>query len=372
LEKLPWKGNKWWVSHLNYSDEVISKMNLPEQVTFHDVTLRDGEQTPGIVLREEEKVRIARELDTIGVGRIEAGMPVVSDAEKKTVKKIANSGLNAKIMALCRLVKSDIDTALDCDVWGVVLEGPVGYPKLQYQFGWSEEEVINRALESIDYAKTHGLHVVFFGVDTTRSDLEFLTRIFKAAVEEAHADGIAVVDTYSAVTPLTMDYLIRSLKSHLEVPLEVHCHNDLGMATANTLAAVGAGAQVVHVTVNGIGERSGNAALEEVAIDLLLFFGMNTGLHFEKFYQLSKLVQELTNFKMPTNKPLVGNNAFARESGIGVAGWVKYQLGSQAILPELVGNVNKIFLGKKSGRVETKGAGDKCVRRADKKDPRGC
>jgi len=344
-----YKSDKWWVSHLNFRDEIRKQMDFPKRVIIHDTTLRDGEQTAGIVLGIEDKIEIATKLDEIGVHRIEVGMPVVSKEEKKAVKTVAGLGLNSDIYALCRCLKGDINAAIDCDVQGIICEIPVGYPKLRYQTKWTEEEVTSKAIEHIGYAKDHGLSVSFFGVDTTRAHLDFLKNLFYKISVEANADAAVVVDTYSCVTPQAIHYLIHEIRKTVKMPIEIHCHNDLGLAVANTLFAVCAGSEVVHTTVNGIGERCGNAALEEVALSLYLFYGINTGLKFEELCNLSRLVERLTKFRIQPNKPIVGEYAFTRESGIAIAGWMNYFLGSEAFLPELVGNKHRVFVGKKSG-----------------------
>ena len=343
-----WVGKDYWVSQYNFDDEVTSSFHFPDEVIFHDVTLRDGEQTPGIVLRKNEKVEIARKLDEIGVHRIEAGMPVVSQDDFDAVREIAHLGLSSKVFAFSRLVKEDIETALKCDVEGVICEGPVGYPKLK-QFNWTNEQVIRRAIDAIDFAKKHGLWTVFFGVDGTRAEFEFFKAILGAVSEQAHPDAFAIVDTFGCVTPEAFGRLVRELKKTVKEPLEVHTHNDFGLGVATSIAGVQNGASAIHTSVNGIGERSGNASFEEVAMTLKYLYGQPVRFQFQKFKELSSLVQKYTRFPMAPNKPVVGERVFTREAGISIAGWMKYNLGSEAYLPDLVGNKHGVFLGKKSG-----------------------
>ena len=345
----PWKGEKWWVSPLNFMEEVSSNTSPTGKVEFHDVTLRDGEQTPGVVFRKEEKVAIARMLDEVGIHRIEAGMPVVSKEDAEAVRAIAHEGLRAKVMGFSRLVKEDLDAVLNCDVSGVVCEGPVGEPKLN-QFGWSREEVVSKAFDAIDYAKSHGLYTVFFGVDTTRAELTFLLDFFRRLGQETKVDAIALVDTFGCSTPEAIKFLVQQTRQVVKLPLEIHCHNDFGLGTACTIAAVTGGAQVVHTSVNGIGERTGNVSFEEVAVSLKLLYDLDVDIKLEKLFELSRLVEKHSGFKLSPNKPVVGERAFTREAGIGVAGWMKYYLGSEAFLPELVGNKHGVVLGKKSGK----------------------
>jgi isopropylmalate/homocitrate/citramalate synthase len=343
-----WVGKDYWVSQYNFDADVMSKIRFPSEVIFHDVTLRDGEQTPGIVLRSNEKIEIARKLDEVGVHRIEAGMPVVSQEDFDAVKGIAHLGLNAKIFAFSRLVKEDIETALKCDVSGIICEGPVGFPKLK-QFNWTEEQVISRAVDAIDFAKKHGLWTAFFGVDGSRADLDFFKQILKTVSEQAHPDSFVVVDTFGCATPEGFGKLVREIRSAVKEPLEVHTHNDFGLGVAVAIAGIQNGASVVHTSVNGIGERSGNASFEEVAMTLKYLYGQKVNFNFSKFKDLSRVVQTMTRFPLAPNKPVVGDRVFTREAGISIAGWMKYNLGSEAYLPSVVGNRHGVFLGKKSG-----------------------
>jgi len=317
-------------------------------VEFHDVTLRDGEQTPGVVFNSADKVEIARALSELGVARIEAGMPVISGEERNAIRSIVKERLRAKVFTLSRLRKEDIEATAQSEVYGTVLEAPVGVPKLR-QFGWGLEQVMNMSLEMIDYAKSHGLYVTYFGVDTTRADEGGFFGLMEEVVK-SRADAFAVVDTFGCITPDGMRYLVRRLRQLTKKPIEVHTHNDLGLAVVNTVAAVLEGAGVVHTAVNGLGERVGNASFDEVVANLELMLGIRTGVDMAGLKKLSKLVEMRSGFRMPANKPLVGENAFARESGISVAGWAKYNLGSEPLLPEVVGNVHRVLVGKKSGR----------------------
>jgi isopropylmalate/homocitrate/citramalate synthase len=344
-----WRGERFWVSPYNFADEVVKQFRYTEKIEIHDVTLRDGEQTPGVVLRSAEKLEIAKALDELGVHRIEAGMPVVSKEDFEAVKLIAGEGLRARVFGFSRLVKEDIDACLSAGVEGIITEGPVGVPKLM-QFGWKQEDVIAKAIEHVDYAKDHGLYTVFFGVDGSRADINFLKNIYLRVVEEAGADGVVVVDTFGCATPEGFRYLVGEVVKTVKVPVEVHCHNDFGLGPAVSIAGLSAGASVVHVSMNGIGERAGNAGLEEVALALELLYGKRLGLRYEKLYEVSKLVERLTGFKLAPNKPVVGERVFTRESGISVAGWMKFNLGSEAYLPSLVGNRHDVLVGKKSGR----------------------
>jgi methanogen homocitrate synthase len=349
LENGPWVGDRWWVSHLNYAPDVTKHFGLPAKVEIYDVTLRDGEQTPGVVFRKEEKLEIAKLLDEVGVHRIEAGMPVVSDEDFAAVKAIAHAGLNAKVFGFCRMVREDVEAALQTDVQGVVIEGPVGVPKLK-QFGWSQNEIVKRAIDTIDFAKAHGLQTAFFSVDMTRADLEFIRRLLSELAAKTKVDAFVIVDTFGCALPETVTYLVKQVKQAVKQPLEIHCHNDFGLGTACTLAAVAAGAEVAHTSVNGIGERTGNVSFEEVVMGLRFLYGVKLDIKFDRLVELSKLVESYSRVRVPVNRPFVGERSFTREAGISVAGWLKYNLGSEPILPELVGNNHGVLIGKKSGR----------------------
>ncbi|MEM4382753.1 MAG: hypothetical protein QXH32_03140 [Candidatus Caldarchaeum sp.] len=349
-----WRTPLSWVSYFNFSKEVKKFLKPASKVVLHDVTLRDGEQTPGIVFRQNEKVEIASKLDEVGVHRIEAGFPAVSEEDKLAVKKIVSLGIRAKVFALARLKKDDIDLALDCDVDGVVCEGSTSDIHLKYRLNVSREEIIKRAVESVDYAKAHGLYASFMSVDSTRTDLKYLIRVIKTLTKNTKVDSIVITDSYCAQHPLAFMVFVKKIKKMCNVPLEVHCHNELGLAVANTLMGISQGAQVAHVSVNGLGEKTGNAALEETAVALKLLFGIETGIVYEKLYELSQLVQKLSGFKVSLNKPVVGDYAFARESGLVVYGLLKFPLSVQSYNPELVGNTTKIILGKKSGKESLK------------------
>lgn len=347
LESGRWRGDNFWVSHFNY-DTTESKSLFPDKIIFHDVTLRDGEQTPGVVLRKNEKVEIASLLDQVGVQRIEAGMPVVSEEDRQAVKEIAHMGFNARVIAFSRVVKEDIDAAIECDVDGIICEAPVGIPKLK-QFGWGYDVVVQKAVEAVDYAKKHGLWVAFFGVDGTRADPSFLSFLYGKMDKELHVDSLVVVDTFGCSTPEGFGKLVRYIKGKVSCPVEVHTHNDFGLGVAVAISGLKNGASVVHTSVNGIGERAGNASFEEVAMCLKYLYGQNVDINFGRLKELSELIERYTGFSLQPNKPVVGSRVFTREAGISIAGWVKYKLGSEAYEPEIVGNKHGVVLGKKSG-----------------------
>lgn len=312
-----------------------------------DVTLRDGEQMPGVVFRPDEKLDIALRLDEIGVEVIEAGFPVVSKAEKNAVKEVCDLGLNAKISALSRSVKADVDAALDCGVDMISVFIATSELHLKYKLHMSCPEAIRCALEAVEYAKDHGLIVRFSAEDATRTDFETLKKLYKKA-EERHADYISVADTVGVMNPRTTYYMISEIKKVVNIPICMHCHDDLGMALANTLAGAEAGAKQLHTTVNGIGERSGNTPLEELLVALRLHHGIDR-YDLTKLKDLSKLVESYSGIPVAKNKAVVGANAFAHESGIHVAAVLEEPRTYELYSPELVGAARHIIIGKHTG-----------------------
>lgn len=350
MENKYFQEGKWWVSPYNFSDEVTGGFDLPEKVEIHDATLRDGEQTPGVVFRKEDKIRIAQMLDEVGVERIEAGMPAVSEEDFQAIKEISQLGLKAKVFTFARALPVDIDKAIDCGADGVVIEIPIGYPKLKYQFGWTWEDVLRKSVDCINYARDKKMHTLYFPYDTTRARDEDLTNLLTRLMADAPPDSIGVVDTMGCALPEAIKYLVRKVKGLTGLPIEIHTHNDFGMGVATELAAVTAGASVVHSCINGLGERTGNAALEELMIGLHMLLGLETPYRFDKLLSLCKLAEELSGVKPATNKPVIGVGNYTRESGIGVDLVMKTPLAMFATAPQFFGRQGEVVLGKKSGK----------------------
>jgi isopropylmalate/homocitrate/citramalate synthase len=344
------RENQWWVSPYNFIPEVRAKLNLPERVAIHDATLRDGEQTPGVVFSIADKVAIAEKLAEVGVERIEAGMPAVSEQDFRAIKEISRLGLKSRIYILARAMNADIDKAVECGCHGVIIEIPIGYPKLKYQFQWTWEDVLRKSIGVIQHAKSQGLHVVYFPYDTTRAREEDLKNLFTRLMEEAPPDAIGVVDTMGCALPEAIKYLVRLVKSLTKLPVEVHTHNDFGMAVATELAGIEAGAECVHSCANGLGERTGNAALEELMIALHVLYGYETSYDLGKLPELGELVRRLSKQNFAANKPILGERNFTRESGIGVDLVVKEPLAMFGTHPALTGRHGEVVLGKKSGK----------------------
>lgn len=347
-----WTEN-WWVSEYNYNDEVRKDFHLPQKVEIHDATLRDGEQTPGVVFTKDDKIRIAELLAEIGVDRIEAGMPAVSQSDADAIREIAKRNLGPKIMVFCRAMKDDVDRAVDCGANGIILEAPSGLPKLKYQFAskWTEETLSEAVINTINYAKDKGLFVNYFPFDTTRAELPFLKRLLTTVTSNSNPDSVTVVDTTGSVTPMGMRYLVRQVKEVVNLPIEVHTHNDFGLGTATTFAAVEEGAQVVHSCIDGLGERTGNTALEEIILGLRALYGIEfPNFKFNQLAALTKEVEEISGKKLAQNKPVAGLLPFTREIGLGMKVLEDYPLAIFPFLPDFVGQKMKIVMGKKSGK----------------------
>jgi isopropylmalate/homocitrate/citramalate synthase len=322
------------------------------KILISDCTLRDGEQQADIVLDRAAKVEIAKALDEIGIFEIEAGVVASSAEDRHAIAEICSLHLNAKVSVLCRGLEADIDDAARLGVWGVRLSFPVSPIERMHKLkNISDEDYLKRALELVRYAKAKGLHVIFSPYDTTRADLPFLLR-FARALQDARTDRLRIVDTTGCALPAAISHLTREIRRVApDLPIEIHCHNDFGLACANTLASLESGADFVSSTVNGLGERCGNASSEEVIIALEVLYGYRTGIDLKKLTALSKRISELSRIAIPVNKPVVGENAFRHEAGMVVAGVLKDPFTAEPYSPDIVGQQRRILIGKKSGLV---------------------
>jgi len=325
----------------------MSNKNV-KYIRIFDTTLRDGEQTPGVSLTIEDKIEIAHQLNNLGVDVIEAGSPMSSDGEKKVVKAIANEGLKSEVCALARATKGDIDKAIDCDVDLIHMFIPTSPVQMKYAVNLSSDQVLSATVNMIEYIKKHGLKCEFSPMDATRSEMLFLKQICQAA-EKSGADMINIPDTVGIMIPKNMSKFIQELRSTVKVPISIHCHDDFGMAVANSLAAVETGATQIHCTINGLGERAGNASLEEIVMALHMIYNMKTGINSRLLYSTSRIVSTLTGVFVQANKAIVGQNAFAHESGIHTRGVTVKPLTFEPIKPELVGRKRKLVAGKLAG-----------------------
>jgi D-citramalate synthase len=326
---------------------------MVKKVRVLDTTLRDGEQTPGVSLTPDEKLTVAKALDELGVDVIEAGAAVTSEGERQALKKIAREGLRAEVASFARVMRSDVDLALSCDVDSVFLVVPTSDIHLRYKLKKTQAEILAMTADVVSYCKKHGLAVDVCCEDGSRTDAGFLAKVLRAASDHK-ADRFTVADTVGVSTPDKMRALFSELSKKTKLPLCVHCHDDLGLATANTVAAVEAGASMVDVAVNGLGERAGNASLEEVVMALSMGYGAATNVKTAKITSVSELVEKIYGVPVPPNKAIVGENAFTHEAGIHVDGILKKSETYEAINPELVGAKRRFVLGKHVGQKAVK------------------
>ena len=335
----------FYLSHYRTGIDIKS----PDRVYIFDTTLRDGEQTPGVTFTVDEKITIARQLDKLGVDIIEAGFPITSQGEAESVKRIAAEGLRARVAALARPIKLDIDKAIDSGVDYVHIFIATSDIHLEHKLKMTREQVKQQAVEGIEYAKDHGVYVEFSPEDATRTEIGYLKEVCQA-VTDAGADKINVPDTVGVLTPRITYEFFKDIRSVTRLPLSAHAHNDFGQATALSLAAVEAGAEQVQVCVNGLGERAGNASLEEVVIGLIAQHGVKTNIDTTEIAETSELIQRLTGMYLLPNKPIVGDNAFTHESGIHVHGLLGHPGTYEALTPEIVGKKRRFVAGKHTGR----------------------
>lgn len=346
-----YKENGWWTSPYNEYPEVRDSKQRAAKVEIHDATLRDGEQTPGVVFSVDDKIRIAEKLDEVGIERIEAGMPAVTKADYDAIKAICKRNLKAKIFTFARAMRLDIDQAVECGAHGVVIEIPIGYPKLKYQFKWTWENVLEKSIDCINYARSQGLFVCYFPYDATRARDEDLSQLLTGIMKNSPPNSIGLVDTMGCALPETIAYMVRKIKKLTGgLTVEVHTHNDFGMAVATELAGVAAGAEVIHSCVNGLGERTGNAAAEELMVGLKMLMGYDNDYKFDKLIELCQMVEKMSGVPMAPNKPVAGIRNYTRESGIGIDLVMKEPLAMFATDPQYFGRTGDVVLGKKSGK----------------------
>ncbi len=350
----PWHTGRWFVSPWNYDTEVMQETQFPKRVKFHDVCLRDGEQQAGVEFTPAEKVRLATMLAEAGVHRIEAGMPAVSAADAKAIKEIVKRNLPAEIFAFSRCMKEDVKRAVDTGVKGVVMEVPSSEHIIQFAYQWTLDQAVETSIEATQYAKSQGLYVVFFPIDASRADMSWYLKVIEQVATQGHMDALALVDTFGVLSPHAVRYFVRHTRERIKKPLETHFHMDFGMGVANTVIAVAEGAEVIHSTISGIGERAGNAPTEDTLLALLTMYGVDTGIKTERLTKLSRYVRKIGRLAMPANRQIVGDTLFDIESGI-IASWYKnaakdHFLEVFPFHPNLVGQrMPRVVLGKNSG-----------------------
>ena len=330
----------------------------PRHVGLYDTTLRDGEQAVGVALDPEQKLEIARLLDSLGIDRIEAGFPRVSADDAHAISLIAGARLDAEIWGFSRAVQADVEALVELGLRHSVIEAPVSQTKLK-AYGVEPGTMLERIRKAIAFAAEHDITVAYFAVDGTRADLGFLERAYSTAVE-AGAREVVVVDTLGVATPEAAAYLVERVRGWVDVPIHWHGHNDFGLATAAAVAAVDAGAEWIHGTINGMGERAGNASLPEVALALGALYGVHTNMRLERARDVSGRVREVSGYELEPWKPLVGETLFRRESGA-VASQFHDPPAIEPYAADLVGADRALVLGKKSGldsiRIKCEGLG---------------
>ena len=336
------------MSELNRQAAEAVQLAAAQQIRFYDTTLRDGEQTVGVVLDPVQKLELAQQIDSLGINRIEAGFPRVSAEDAEAIRMISEAGLKAEIWGFARAAKADVEELVRLELRYSVIEIPVSEIKLK-AYGFGEEEALRRISEAIGLAAKNNIHVAFFPVDSTRADLNFLKRIYKAAIN-AGAKEAVIVDTIGACGPEAVEFLVRQVREWAgpNTPIHFHGHNDFGLATACAVAAVRAGASWIQGTINGMGERAGNADLGEIALALKCIYGVDSALDLRRIREVSRAVRESSRYEMEPWKPVVGRNLFARESGA-VASQFHIPEAIEPFSAEIVGADREIVLGKKSG-----------------------
>lgn len=355
MSEHPWKSENWFSSAWNFNQEVTKDLNFAKEIKIHDVTLRDGEQQTGIAFTYDDKLRIAEGLAEAGIHRIEAGLPAVSPDDFKAIAEIVKRDLGPEIYSFCRCMKQDIDASVDCGVKGLIMEVPASTHLIEHAYKWPLQKALDLSIEATSYAHEKGLEVVFFPIDFSRSEIGWVLDLIDKVATDGHMDALALVDTFGVVSPHAMKYFVRSVKQRFpNTRLETHFHQDFGVGVANTLLALGEGAEVVHSTVLGLGERAGNAPTEDTVMALLTMYGIDIGINYDKLYPLAKMVQEISGVEVPSNRAVVGDQLFQVESGI-IANWFKncgteFQTELFPYRPEFVGQPHAdVVMGKGSG-----------------------
>ena len=341
-------ADKIWISELNQDERVQQGFDRSRTVRFYDTTLRDGEQAIGVVFDAKQKFEIACKLDELGVGRIESGFPRVSAEDTEAVKRMLAAGLSAEIWGFARCVIADLDAHIELGTQQVLVEISTSDVKMQ-AYGFSRQQVLERMSKAVRHARDHGMRVNFFAVDATRSDQAFLKDVYSRAIE-CGAEEISVVDTIGACAPETVEILVRDIARHVgpDIPIHWHGHNDFGLATASAIAAVRGGASWIQGTINGMGERAGNADICEVALALQCLYNVPVELDLSKAREVSRIVRQAGGYQVDGWKPVVGENLYVRESGA-VASQFHIPEAIEPYSADIVAAERRIVLGKKSG-----------------------
>ena len=355
LNGMPYFDEEYWVSPINYEPEVRNK--YPKEMLIYDVTLRDGEQTPGVCWNEDERVRIAQAFEEIGIKRIEVGMPAVSDTIGKAVKRLRAQNTKLDLVTLNRAKNEDLDLSEEIGITSVIVEHTVNPYLCKYGLDLTVEKLIDRLVTSIIYAKEKKMNVNFFGWDSFRCSIPYLKKIFGTVVKEAKPDSITLTDTFGVALPAAVKYTVEQVRSVVgDTPIQFHGHNEFGVGTAAALAAIEGGATCVHGAINGLGERTGNTPTEELAMALELLLGVKTGVDISRIYDTCHLVSEIAKMPIEAKKPITGSLLGFVESGLVTE--ISYRLrnvgiktGMAPFTQELVGaKPQQYAIGKGSGR----------------------
>lgn len=346
----------WYVSHYNFKERESGKFNFPNKVVIHDNTLREGEQHVGVSFTKEQKKEIAIKLSEAGIPRIEVTIIASSEEDRQALKEISVMNLNSKIFGLCRLMKKDVDMAIECGIKdiGLILLGNDQYLKT---YNWQVDQLIAMASETAKYAKEKGFFVTLMIADASKMDTDRFLKIVNTVAQEANIDSVSAMDTFGGFSPLGTESFVTTVTKEMLVPLELHCHNDYGLATANSLAAVSKGIKTLHTSILGLGERIGNAPTEEVVASLEMLYGVDTGIKLNKLYELAKLVSEYSGIPLLNNKTVVGGGINHIVSGLVATEYVRLKDANEGMekwlfpfLPETVGlDQTELVLGKASG-----------------------
>lgn len=356
MNNTPYNNPMWRVSPWNYDPSITDNFNFAKKILVHDVTLRDGEQETGVVFTAQDKITIAKKLAKLGVHRIEAGMPAVSNEDEYAVKAIKDLNLGSEIFAFARCMVDDVEKAAKAGCDGIVMEIGANKEFVEKAYGKSFDWAKKAAIDATSAAKELGLYTAFFTIDGTRANINELLDMLEEIATNGHMDSVVLADTFGCAIPESYAMVIKRLKDRFHKPVEAHCHMAFGLGVSNTIAALQAGADVAQVTVAGLGEGAGNTPIEDVAMSLKCLYGIDLGLNTEYLMDTAKTVCEIANnHAIPVNRPILGERVFQVESGVGVmfatnaanAGDFEIMC---AFNPALVGQPPMDFvMGKKSG-----------------------
>ncbi len=333
----------------NYYAYKYNEMGVnSKKIHVLDSTLREGEQHPGVTFSNKQRIQIAWMLDYFGVDQIEIS-PVVSNDHKEATKTIIKQGLRANIVAHVRALKEDVDVAIDCDATWMATYLGISDIHLNDKLRITRDEALRRAVETVEYAKSHGLKMRFTMEDASRTDPAFLIKMCKA-IEEVGVDRISIPDTVGIMRPNGMYNLVKTVHDQIKTPLDVHCHNDIGLALANAFAGCDAGADQIHTTIDGIGERTGIPSLAETAVTLSYLYKSPNSFRLDMLMDLSRLIEQYTTIKPYDSKPIVGSTAYKHKAGTHLAAILRNPAAYEPIEPKVVGNRRRIVFGELAGK----------------------